>query len=125
MVSGSNALSEYARWVLDPRLPERPAKPRMSCLICATPRSGSWLLSGLLHSTGVAGHPHEYFYAETEATNRRNWGIATATEYLDRVLEAGTTDNGVFACKLTWACCPTSSASSTLAQAATSTMTDL
>ena len=112
MVRGSNALSEYARWVLEPQLPARPAKPRVSCLICAAPRSGSWLLSGLLHSTGVAGRPHEYFYSETEAANRRNWGISTATDYLDRVLEVGTTSNGVFACKLTWACCPTSSASS-------------
>ncbi len=102
MVSDSNALSEYARWVLEPQLPERPTEPRLSCLICATPRAGSWLLSGLLHSTGVAGHPHEYFYSETEAANRRLWSVSTATEHLDRVLEAGTTDNGVFACKLTW-----------------------
>ncbi len=106
MVSGSDALSEYARWVLEPPLPERLVKPRMSCVICATPRSGSWLLSGLLHSTGVAGHPHEYFYSETEAANRRNWGISTAREYLDRVLEAGTTDNGVFACKVMWGTLP-------------------
>jgi len=36
-------------------------KPRLSYLVCATPRSGSTLLCHLLDQTGVAGHPEEYF----------------------------------------------------------------
>ncbi len=102
----TDALREYAQWVLEPPLPERPATPRRSCVICATPRSGSWLLSGLLHSTGVAGHPHEYFFRDTEAANRRNWRVSSSAEYLARVLDAGTTGNGVFSCKVMWGVLP-------------------
>jgi LPS sulfotransferase NodH len=32
-----------------------------SCVICATPRSGSWLLAEGLLQTGIAGKPEEYF----------------------------------------------------------------
>lgn len=39
------------------------AAPDRSCLICATPRSGSTLLCDLLGQTGVAGRPEEYFEA--------------------------------------------------------------
>src|SRR5207249_762689 len=35
-------------------------QPRKSYLICATPRSGSYLLCELLALTGVAGKPTEY-----------------------------------------------------------------
>ena len=37
--------------------------PRLSYLVCATPRSGSTLLCRALDETGVAGHPEEYFEA--------------------------------------------------------------
>lgn len=39
------------------------ARPMLSYLVCATPRSGSTLLCHLLDQTGVAGHPEEYFEA--------------------------------------------------------------
>ncbi len=35
--------------------------PRLSYLICATPRSGSTLLCDALDGTGIAGHPEEHF----------------------------------------------------------------
>src|SRR4028118_1421898 len=35
--------------------------PRTSCLICATPRSGSTFLSEVLRNTGIAGCPEEHF----------------------------------------------------------------
>jgi LPS sulfotransferase NodH len=38
---------------------ERGAK--LSCVICTTPRSGSWLLAEQLLRTGIAGRPEEYF----------------------------------------------------------------
>jgi LPS sulfotransferase NodH len=41
----------------------RPAQPRRSYLVCATPRSGSTLLCEALKATGVAGRPEEYFEA--------------------------------------------------------------
>ena len=37
-----------------------------SYLICATPRTGSSLLCGLLDSTGVAGHPESWFRRQDE-----------------------------------------------------------
>ena len=37
--------------------------PRLSYLVCATPRSGSTLLCQELDKTGLAGHPQEYFEA--------------------------------------------------------------
>ena len=34
--------------------------PRKSCVICTTPRTGSWLLAEALLATGLAGRPEEY-----------------------------------------------------------------
>ena len=96
------ALDDYAEWVLQPRLPTTPIRPRSSYFICGTPRSGSWLLCGLLASTGVAGRPHEWFYDDTEEANRRAWGVSLFSDYLRGVRDAGTTPNGVFGSKLMW-----------------------
>jgi LPS sulfotransferase NodH len=58
-------------------LPERRSvtssvpKPRLSYLICATPRSGSTLLSQALRDTGIAGCPEEHFEVLLETGQRR------------------------------------------------------
>ncbi|MFJ9892770.1 Stf0 family sulfotransferase [Streptomyces sp. NPDC091280] len=77
--------------------------------ICATPRTGSSLLLGLLDSTGVAGHPQAYFRSPDEAAWAERWGVAHtpqhALDYGDFVraaLAAGRTGNGVFGAKLMW-----------------------
>ncbi|MDV9169743.1 Stf0 family sulfotransferase [Streptomyces sp. W16] len=77
--------------------------------ICATPRTGSSLLLGLLDSTGVAGHPQAYFRVPDEVAWSERWGIAHtpqgALDYGDFVraaLAAGRTGNGVFGAKLMW-----------------------
>jgi trehalose 2-sulfotransferase len=98
----TDPLAVYARWVLAPDLPTPPREATSSYFICGAPRGGTWLLAGLLHGTGVAGHPHEYFWQDTEAANRARWGASNLLEYLARVKEAGTTANGVFAAKLMW-----------------------
>jgi LPS sulfotransferase NodH len=96
-------LSDYARWVLEAPLPEHPASPTSSYFICSGQRSGTWLLSGLLDSTGVAGHPHEYFEPGTEQANRRRWRVGCGfAEYLGAVFSVGTTENGVFASSVMW-----------------------
>jgi LPS sulfotransferase NodH len=64
------------------------------------------LLAGLLESTGIAGHPHEYFWRDTEEANRRRWAVSSFSEYLSRVKEVGTSDNGVFAAKFMWGYLP-------------------
>ena len=77
-------------------------------LICATPRTGSSLLCGLLESTGVAGRPESYFRAPDEREWAARWGItddAGAYDYVDFVrsaLAAGRTGNGVFAARIMW-----------------------
>ena len=47
-----------------------------SYLLCATPRTGSSLLCGLLDSTGVAGHPESWFRWQDERELAVRWGIA-------------------------------------------------
>jgi trehalose 2-sulfotransferase len=64
--------------------------PRRSYLVCATPRSGTGLLGGLLRSTGVAGRPEEYFWRD----GRPVWEPG--------VIDHGTTPNGVFGATVMW-----------------------
>lgn len=77
--------------------------------ICATPRTGSSLLLGLLGSTGVAGHPQAYFRAPDEVAWAERWGIPHTSqhaldygEFVRAALREGRTDNGVFGAKLMW-----------------------
>jgi trehalose 2-sulfotransferase len=54
--------------------------PTRSYLVCATPRSGSTLLCEGLGSTGIAGHPDEYFEQLKETGRPRRpreyfWGL--------------------------------------------------
>jgi LPS sulfotransferase NodH len=80
-----------------------------SYLICATPRTGSSLLCGLLESTGVAGHPESYFRQPDEQEWTGRWGIASPLtgefrydDYVHAALAAGRTENGVFAGRIMW-----------------------
>ena len=78
------------------RLPRR----TRGYVICATPRSGSNLLSQLLSSTGVLGHPREYF----NAVGRRKYDDPDYPDdprlQLRQVLTTGATRNRVYAAKL-------------------------
>jgi LPS sulfotransferase NodH len=76
-----------------------------SYFVCATPRSGSSLLLGLLESTGVAGHPEAYFRPPDESAWASSWGLPPGYLYADFVRAAraaGSTPNGVFGAKLMW-----------------------
>ncbi len=73
---------------------------RASYLICATPRTGSYLLCDLLEATGVAGRPTEYLLAGYRKYWTEQWGTSTYREYHERILCAGTTPNGVFGTKV-------------------------
>ena len=58
-----------------------PGRERIdSYLICATPRTGSSLLCGLLDSTGIAGHPESYFRRQDEREFAARWGIARTVQ---------------------------------------------
>lgn len=73
-----------------------------SYLICATPRSGSTLLCGLLDSSGVAGHPASYFNRKSLDDYADDWRIARPREgrideaFVRAARTAGKTPNGVF-----------------------------
>jgi LPS sulfotransferase NodH/glycosyltransferase involved in cell wall biosynthesis len=79
------------------------ARVKTSYLICTLPRSGSWLLAEGLRATGVAGRPEEYFWPAMRPLYLTDWGLPESTsplEFLDRVIDEGTTENGVFGAKV-------------------------
>ncbi len=80
-----------------------------SYLICATPRTGSTLLCGLLASTGVAGRPESYFRAPDERSWATRWRIARPSggdfsyaEFVRAAIAAGSSGNGVFGARMMW-----------------------
>jgi LPS sulfotransferase NodH len=75
--------------------------PSVSYLVCATNRSGSNLLCGLLKRTGVAGRPEEYFWRGFEPDWARSWGASGPVEYVLGAIREGTRE-GVFGAKVMW-----------------------
>ena len=80
-----------------------------SSFVCATPRTGSSLLLGLLESTGLAGRPESYFRDPDEQQWADRWGIPGPADpafdyptFVRAARAAGTTPNGVFGAKLMW-----------------------
>ena len=77
-----------------------------SWLLCATPRSGSTLLCGLLESSGVAGHPASYFNRRGLHDYATKWQVAQPvggridTAYVQAALATGSTPNGVFGARV-------------------------
>jgi LPS sulfotransferase NodH/outer membrane protein assembly factor BamB len=77
-------------------------RPHTSYLICATPRTGSYFLCEALRNTQLAGRPTEYFSQYNEPIWTQRWGVSSYSDYLVRVILAGTTPNGVFGGKIVW-----------------------
>lgn len=77
-------------------------KPHTVYMVCATPRSGSGLLCEALWSTALAGKPDEYFHSGTAEEYANEWSTTRFSDYLAKVLEFGTTSNGVFGFKIMW-----------------------
>ena len=80
-----------------------------SFLICATPRTGSTLLCGMLASTTVAGRPESYFREADERSWAARWDIVRSpdggygyAEFVRAAVAAGSTGNGVFAARIMW-----------------------
>ena len=85
----------------------RPDGPLRTYVICASPRSGSTLLTTLLHGTGRMGVPAEYFNPRflQPALGRRfgatgEGGILRAGDYLAALMDSRATANGVFGVKI-------------------------
>jgi trehalose 2-sulfotransferase len=80
-------------------------RPSRSYLICCSERTGSTLLGNALISTGIAGYPRSYFNqaAHHDPGMHRLLGNARDDdEYLDKVIVAATTPNGVFGARVHW-----------------------
>lgn len=77
-----------------------------SYLLCATPRSGSTLLCGLLESSGVAGHPASYFVRKGLQEHADQWGVVRPADgridgvFVRAALVAGRTANGIFGARV-------------------------
>lgn len=75
----------------------------LNYIICAAPRTGSWMLCSLLHQTGIAGNPRECFgqtITEELRINAHVIPVDDVHDFMACVLETGTTPNGVFGLKL-------------------------
>lgn len=88
---------------------------RQSYIICTTMRSGSTLLASGLRQTNMAGRPEEYFAppvrlpqaqifdmdpARYQALLKAHREAHPADQTLRQIIDAGTTDNGVFGVKI-------------------------
>lgn len=75
-------------------------------LLCATPRTGSTLLCGLLESSGVAGHPASYFRRESLDEYADHWKVSRPPDgqvdrtFIRAALTAGRTPNGAFGARV-------------------------
>jgi trehalose 2-sulfotransferase len=80
-------------------------RPTVSYLLCCCERTGSTLLGEALAGTGIAGRPFGYF-SRVALYNPRTRRILTQAKdddtYLDNVIVAATTPNGVFGAKVHW-----------------------
>jgi trehalose 2-sulfotransferase len=80
-------------------------RPSSSYLICCAERTGSTLLGNALIDTGIAGHPRSYFNRVAHYNPRIQRILGNAKDddsYLDKVIVAATTPNGVFGAKVHW-----------------------
>ncbi len=88
------------------RLAEPPSRlvPSLSYIIATAPRTGSSLLSEALTATARAGRPDEFF--DPTPGNEAHWArhhkAPEGAGYLDRIVDATRTPNGVFGFKLHW-----------------------
>jgi LPS sulfotransferase NodH len=84
-------------------LPIDPPPPR-AYIIASSPRTGSSLLAEALIATKRAGNPDEFF--DILPDNERHWAdrykIAPGADYVDHLIRASRTPNGVFGFKLHW-----------------------
>lgn len=75
---------------------------QISYIICTSPRSGSTMLATGLWQTNIAGRPAEYFHSsiQIDVTTSKRLGVTSDREYMEKVKNVSTTENGVFGMKL-------------------------
>jgi LPS sulfotransferase NodH len=85
--------------------PLRRVSPAATYIICTNPRSGSYLLSDGLASTGLAGNPREWFNTLQEQQHGARWRMEHAADlnyaaYLRLARTESVTQNGIAGVKL-------------------------
>src|SRR5581483_5467137 len=81
-------------------IPESHRGPAASYMICASPRTGSYLLCEGLANTGVAGAPTEHFSPAYHRHWDQQFGTPRYVDYLASVCRLRTSENGVFGAKV-------------------------
>jgi trehalose 2-sulfotransferase len=78
-------------------------------LLCATPRTGSTLLCGLLGRTEIAGNPESYFREPDLLDRAQRWdipiepdGTFSYRDFVRAAVVAGSTRNRVFGARVMW-----------------------
>jgi trehalose 2-sulfotransferase len=76
----------------------------LAYVICTSPRSGSTLLCQGLTRTGRAGAPAEFFDHREEVTAywMKRFTTSKRSQFVDKLVEATSSRNGVFGTKLHW-----------------------
>lgn len=93
----------YDLLAADHDLPTGRGPVERSYIICSTPRSGSTLLAEAMHRTEQLGVPAEYIDIGASLPYLyERWGCAGLDEYVSRLHDHRTTDNGVFGIKAHW-----------------------
>ncbi len=75
-------------------------KPASALFVCMTPRSGSSFFCEVLKATQSLGNPEEYYTAPDVATLMDRHEAASADVLQTKILNLGTTANGIFSVKL-------------------------
>lgn len=76
--------------------------PVRTLVICATPRSGSYLLCEALRLTGRAGHPEEYLWRPNAERFADEWGTDVDVDYGGALAKHATDESGTLATKVMW-----------------------
>jgi LPS sulfotransferase NodH len=75
----------------------------LTYVVCATPRSGSGLLTRALGGAGVAGTPTEYFNPARRSVLSKRWRCGPGlADYTEALYARRTSPTGVFGTKLHW-----------------------
>lgn len=96
-------MSSYSLRIADAAFDLPSTLPERAVVICATPRSGSNLLSDALQQTGSVGVPMEYLEMDVALpTLMQRWRCDSIAAYFQALRDHRTTSNGVLSIKTHW-----------------------
>jgi LPS sulfotransferase NodH len=78
-------------------------RPKVSFIVCSTPRSGSSLLAEGMWASKAMGIPMEYFNQALLPLLSSRWGSVSLADYLENLVARRTDRTGAFGIKTHWA----------------------